>query len=193
MPLKNTKETFGAIAKFLHWIIAALIIANFVTEYFMHSLPVSDLKWWFYDLHKSLGITALGLIAFRIFWRLNNAPPHPITMQLWQQKASGFNHAALYLAMIIMPITGFIGSKAGGHKAMWFGMFDMPDLFGKNMDLNWWAEIIHTYTSKAIIVLVGVHVAAALFHHFIQKDEVLTRMLPFAKHRQPTSIQTRNA
>jgi len=151
MPLKNTNETFGAIAKFLHWIIATLIIVNFITEYFMHSLPVSDLKWWFYDLHKSLGVTALGLIAFRIFWRLSNAPPQGIAMPHWQKITSNLSHAALYLAMIIMPISGFIGSKAGGHKALWFGTFDMPDFFGKNMDLNWWAEIVHTYTSKSII------------------------------------------
>lgn len=98
MALKNTQETFGTIAKFLHWIIAGLIISNFITEYFMHSLPVSDLKWWFYDLHKSLGITALALIAFRVFWRLKTHHPLNCPCPIGSKK-----HRVLATAHFILP------------------------------------------------------------------------------------------
>ena len=77
-----------------------------------------------------------------------------------------------------MPVTGYLGSKAGGFKANWFGLYELPDLFGKAESLNFWTEWVHTIVFYAMAAVIGVHVAAALYHHAIRKDGVLKRMLP---------------
>lgn len=159
-----------------------MILGSYVTEYYMHSLPVSDTKWWFYDMHKSIGISILMVMVLRVIWRrMNDVPDLPPETSSTQKMLARLHHQVLYVALLLMPISGFIGSKAGGHKAMWFGFFDMPDFFGKIDPLNWWAEMFHTIVSYVILVLIAVHILAALQHHFILKDNVLRRMLPFGR------------
>jgi len=184
MRLRNTIASFGIVHQVLHWGLFGLIIAQFVTEYFMKSLPKGAEKWWYYDLHKSLGITVLMLVVVRLGWRFSNPVPRPPAgVPPWQRRTAALSHGLLYTLLFMMPVAGFIGSKAGGYKASWFGLFEMPDLFGKDDGINTIAEAIHTYGSYAIYAIVGVHVAAALYHHVVLKDDVLRRMLPFGTPR----------
>ncbi len=179
MALRNSRTTFGAVAKFLHWIMAALILSNYVFEQFMHRLAISPLKWLFYDLHKSVGLTVLLLWALRLAWRsFSPAPASPSTLPAVQRTIARASHVLLYVCMLVMPVSGFIGSKAGGFAASWFGIVEMPDLFGKNDAINFWAEAVHTFTAYGLLALVCVHASAALHHHFVRRDAVMARMLP---------------
>ena len=89
------------------------------------------------------------------------------------------NHWLLYVVLIIMPVTGYIGSKAGGFLVPWFWLFETPDWVGKNEDLNTIAENVHAVTAYVLLGLISLHVAAAFWHHIVRKDVVLRRMLPF--------------
>jgi cytochrome b561 len=177
--LFNSRERYGLVAIAFHWAFVIAIPVQFVIYLFMHNLPVSDTKWWFYDLHKSVGLTLFLAVLCRLGWRLlNPAPELPGTMPRWQQCAAKLSHGYLYLAMIGLPISGYIGSKAGGFKASWWGIYETPDLFGKNEALNYWAELVHAVAFYSLAAVVCLHVAAALSHHFKWRDLVLRRMLP---------------
>ena len=177
--VRNTSARFGWIAMILHWIFAVAFLGQFIIYLFMHNLEPSDLKWWFYDFHKSMGLTLLAVVTFRLIWRLTN--PQPTTVETdpaWKQMAAAISHRIFYAGMFLMPISGFIGSKAGGFKASWFGVFEAPDLFGKNDQINLIAEWTHTVTFYAMAVLITLHIAAAMHHHFSLKDQILRRMTP---------------
>jgi cytochrome b561 len=158
--------------------MALMIVANYVFEQFMHRLEVSPLKWQFYDLHKSVGLTVLFIVALRLAWRaFNPVPQMPQGVSPTQRLAARVSHAVLYVCMFAMPLSGFIGSKAGGFKASWFGLFEMPDLFGKDDAINWWAEAVHMVTAYVLAAMVVLHAAAAIYHHVALRDDVLRRML----------------
>jgi cytochrome b561 len=192
MPYTNSETHYGLIAQLLHWGVFVFFISQFVLALLMLNWPVSDLKWTFYDLHKSFGITLFFVALFRLFWRFSNTRPTlPAALPYWQRRAAGASHAMLYVCMVVMPISGYIGSKAGGYKANWFGLAELPDLFGKSEALNLWAEAVHRATFYLLVTLVVVHAAAALRHHYRLGDEVLVRMWPLAKRRRGPAIEDR--
>jgi len=182
MQLHNDNRRFGLIALILHWGVFVLFVAQYLLYQLMHNWPVSDLKWAFYDLHKSIGISLFFIALFRIFWRIANPmPAPPLGQSPWQRRAARFSHFGLYAAMFVMPVSGYIGSKAGGFSASWFGFVHLPDLFGKSDSLNYWAELVHTTTSYFALAVVSVHAGAACWHHFYRGDDVLVRMWPPAQ------------
>lgn len=122
--MRNTDTQFGSVAKCFHWSIVLLLLCSYTFEQFMHGLPDGALKWQFYDLHKSTGITILFVTFARLAWRsFNPAPALPVVMPTFQKRAARVSHIMLYVCVLIIPITGFIGSKAGGFKAYWFGVW----------------------------------------------------------------------
>ena len=128
MSLRNSSSTYGRLTKGLHWIVVLIVLLQFTTEYLMHSLPDGDTKWLFYDLHKSFGVTLLFVMLLRMVWRLYFPNPKPIPgLTPWQVGIARANHWLLYVVLIIMPVTGYIGSKAGGFLVPWFWLFETPD------------------------------------------------------------------
>ena len=177
--LRNDKNRYGLVSVTFHWAFVIAFLGQFIIYQLMHNLPVSETKWWFYDLHKSMGITLFAAVLCRLAWRLFcGTPDMPASLPKWQRRVAGASHAFLYLARFVMPISGYIGSKAGGYKASWFALYELPDLFGKNENLNFWAETVHTWTFYSLAAVIFIHASAALFHHFYWRDEVLRRMLP---------------
>ena len=125
--MRNTDTQFGSVAKCFHWSIVLLLLCSYTFEQFMHGLPDGALKWQFYDLHKSTGITILYVTFARLAWRsFNPAPALPEAMPTFQKRAARVSHIMLYACVLVMRITGFIGSKAGGLKAYWFGVWSWP-------------------------------------------------------------------
>ena len=179
MSLKNSVSQYGYLAKILHWLVVFLLIGSFSFEYAMHSLQPSTAKWWFYDLHKSLGVIVILVVIARLFWSIINPAPQPAAnIPDWQHSVARINHGLLYLCILIVPVSGFIGSISGGFKVPFFRLFEMPALVDENETVNRISEFVHQFVAEFLLVLITVHVAAALWHHFIRHDGVLLRMLP---------------
>lgn len=176
--IKNTQDTYGSVAKWMHWIIGILIIGMLALGIYMEDLPTNPLKHKLYGWHKQIGILILMLVSLRLVWRMLNVNPNlPPHMAAWEKFASKAVHYLLYILMFAMPLTGWIMSSAAGFPASFFGLFVMPDLVAPNEGLAEFLGETHEVLGYALIVLILGHAGAAIKHHFIDKDDVLRRML----------------
>ncbi|MEM7169388.1 MAG: cytochrome b [Pseudomonadota bacterium] len=177
--LFNTQERYGAVAITFHWFFVLAFAGQLIIYLWMYNLLIWNRKWWFYDQHKSMGLTFFLAVVCRLAWcLLNPKPVMPPTMTRGQILAARLSHGYLFFGMLVMPISGFLGSKAGGSEANWWGIYESPDLFSENVTLNFWAETVHTWTFYSIAVVVLLHATAALIHNFKWGDPTLHRMLP---------------
>lgn len=172
----NTSETrYSGGAILLHWLIAALLLANVVIAFTMEDAR------GLMPLHKSIGITVLLLTLVRIGWRLTHAaPPLPESLASWERTAARITHAGFYLLLLVMPLLGWAASSSGsrGTGAL-FGVipwFDLP--IAKSHELHEAMGEAHELAAYLTIALIVLHVAGALKHHFIDRDGTLSRMLP---------------
>jgi len=139
--------------------------------------PVSPARVRWINYHKWIGITILGLSVLRLLWRFWHRPPTlPESMQPWQRKASDWVHRALYLFFFIVPLAGWAYSSALGFPVVYLGLVRLPDLAPKHKALADVLIDVHATLAWTLATLVGLHVAAALKHHFIDKDGLLLRM-----------------
>ena len=176
--LKNTEDSYGAIAKLLHWIIALAIISLITVGFIMSSMEPAPDKYELYGMHKASGVIVLMLIILRLIWKFNNKavlPPTGFPKVLALAAAAG--HFMLYVFMFVMPISGLLMSYFGGHDVNVFGMFIIESSLEKNSSLAGLFHGVHTIGVWAFIAVIVMHVGAALYHHFIRKDNVLMRMI----------------
>lgn len=172
---------YGAIAQAFHWLIAALIFVMLGLGYYMEDLPLGTRKLELYQTHKSIGLTIAVLAALRLLWRLLNPPPPlPATIKPWERRAAGLVHRLLYLMLFVQPLVGFLQSNAVNFPVVWWGLVPLPPLIAPNEPLGETLIVVHVIGGNLLAILVIVHVAAALRHHFVLKDDVLRRMLPWA-------------
>ncbi|MBU1236772.1 MAG: cytochrome b [Gammaproteobacteria bacterium] len=163
----------------LHWLMAALILVLFAVGQYMTDLPLSPTKLQIYSWHKWGGVTAFLLVFFRVVWRTTHRPPPlPSTMPRWQQVAAHGGHAALYLLMFAIPLSGWLMSSAKGFQTVYLGVLPIPDLLAKNKEFGDVLKEVHETLNFLMIVIVAGHVAAALKHHFIDRDDILVRIAP---------------
>jgi cytochrome b561 len=182
MALRNTTRRWGAIAQTFHWVIVALIIAQVTLAEMADDLPNGMRKLKLLASHKSVGITILSLVILRLAWRwLNEHPPLPENLKRYEQALARFTHVALYVLLFAMPLSGWTMSSARGFPVSWFGFFQLPDLVPKSRPLYDALLTIHHSLAWVLFVVIGLHVAGALKHHFVHKDDVLRRMLPFTR------------
>jgi cytochrome b561 len=167
-------------AQALHWITAALIAAVVVIAWIMTSMARDNpIRGTYYQVHKALGITILALVALRLAWRaLNRAPPPPDHLARWEHNLSTATHVLLYALMLIMPLSGYIGSAAGGQRLSFFFLFDIPSILPQDKSLSQNAYTVHVACRAALYVLVTLHVLATAWHVAIRRDGTLDRMLP---------------
>lgn len=178
MIFKNTANQFGIIAKFFHWLMAIIMIGLVILGLYMTGLPVSLQKIKFYGWHKEFGLLILFLAMFRIVWRIGNITPLlPTTMPSWEKFIAHAVHWAFYFFMFALPITGWTMSSAAGLPPSFFGLFTMPSFVSPNHDLQKLLAEIHEWLAYGLIATFCGHVGAALKHHFINKDDILKRML----------------
>lgn len=170
---------YGAIAQAFHWLIAALIFVMLGLGYYMEDLPLDMRKLELYGLHKSIGITIAGLAVLRLLWRfLNPPPPLPTGMKPWERRLAGVVHALLYLMLLVQPLVGFLQSNAVNFPVVLWGVLPLPPLIGPDEPLGETLIGVHAIGGNLLAALVILHVAAALRHHLVLKDDVLRRMLP---------------
>ncbi len=179
--LKNTEETYGALSKFFHWVMAIIIIAMLLSSYWMMGLEPTPFKWSVYKLHKSLGVFLLIILIARFSWRLNNKTPKmPEGIPSSEALLASIFHNLLYFLMLAMPLSGYIMSTTGGHGVEFFGL-PLPSIVNVDKDLSKIARNGHTIISYLLYGFITLHILAACYHHYFRKNIVLTRMLPFQK------------
>lgn len=179
MQVRNDGQRYGALAQLFHWTIAALVVVMFAVGGYMTDLPLGPDKIEVYNLHKSLGVVILALMALRLIWRfVSPAPPLPAGMPGHERAAAAASHALLYLLILAQPTIGILHSNAANFPVVVFGLFTLPPLAGPSEALKAALETAHFWVAWAILGLVCIHVAAALRHHFLLKDDILRRMLP---------------
>lgn len=173
------KTTYTATAKALHWLMAALLFGLLALGFYMHDLPLSPEKLQFYSWHKWAGVTAFLLVLIRLSWRVTHRPPAlPASMPPIMQLAAHAGHLLLYVLMIAIPLSGWLMSSAKGFQTVWFGVLPIPDLIGKDKELGYLLALVHKGLNLSFLAVLFGHIAAALKHHFIDKDDILIRMLP---------------
>ena len=185
MGLRNTKDSWGSVAKFLHWFIALLILGMIILGVVMGYFP-KPFRYTLYTIHKSIGLIVLMLIVARLIWRLlNPTPALPTTLPRWQKGAAHASHGLLYLCLLGMPLSGWMMSTAGGHglNFWWLINLKMP-FIPISKSLAGAAKDAHTTLAWALGVLIVAHIIGAFYHHIKLKDNVLKRMAPcgHAKH-----------
>jgi cytochrome b561 len=181
MPLRNTAENYGSLARFLHWTIVILIIVQFFLAESADELPNGLEKLQWLTRHKSLGMLVLLLAVVRILWKVaNKGLPTPAGTGMIR-KAAAAGHGLLYLLILLQPISGWAMSSAANFPVTFFGWFQFPALVAENHDLHEALEEVHEVLFYALVAVAALHVAAALYHHFFLKDDVLRRMMPFGK------------
>lgn len=164
----------------LHWLIAFLILAAFPLGLYMSDLTLSPLKLKLESYHKWIGVTVFLLAAARLAWRATHTPPPlPATMPAWERYAAHGLHHLLYVLLFAIPLSGWLMSSAKGFQVVYLGVLPLPDLVGKDKALGNVLREVHELLNFGMLGLVIGHVGAALKHQFIDRDDILARMLPF--------------
>jgi cytochrome b561 len=171
--------SYTKTAKALHWLMAILLFGLLALGFYMHDLPLSPDKLKLYSWHKWAGVTAFLLLGFRLLWRVTHRPPAlPDSMPKIMQFAAHAGHLMLYLLMIAIPLSGWLMSSAKGFQTVYFGVLPLPDLLDKNKEVGDLLALVHKSLNLLFVAVLAGHIGAALKHHFIDKDDILTRMLP---------------
>ncbi|MHC1480257.1 cytochrome b [Frateuria aurantia] len=180
--LSNTQR-WGAVARIFHWVMALAIIVNGVWGLLMVAMAPSMSKIQVFALHKSIGLTVLALGLLRLAWRLFDHHPAAEPAPRWQQLAATLTHAGLYGLILAIPLSGWWFNSASGYPLQWFKRFNLPALGARNTDLAATAKNVHEYLFWLLVLVLVLHVGAALKHHYLDRDNTLLRMLPFARRK----------
>lgn len=172
---------YSGVAVAFHWLLALAIVGAFGVGLYMTGLSMSPTRLKLYNWHKWAGVTILALSAARLLWRLSHRPPAlpaavVAAMPAWQRAAHHGTHALLYLLFFAVPLVGWAYSSAAGFPIVWFGVLPLPDFVPADKALAEAIKLWHGWLAYALAALVVLHVAAALKHHFIDRDGLLARM-----------------
>ncbi len=173
-----TTERYSGTAIALHWLLALAILGAFIVGVYMSDLPVSPQRLKLYNWHKWAGICILALSALRLLWRLTHRPPADVAMPAWQRQSAHAVHILLYLLFFAVPLAGWAYSSAAGFPVVVFGVLPLPDFVAPSKELAEAIKPLHKILAFTMAALVLAHVAAALKHHFVDGDGLLSRMRP---------------
>jgi cytochrome b561 len=191
MALKNTSKSYGSIAKWLHWGTAVLFLASYIAVYYRHWFTEEKTpeNWTAIQLHLSIGITIAVIVALRLIWKVTSQSPALEPGTRLEHLAAKLGHYALYVVMIVMPLTGYLGT---GVNTEYFFMFDIPKFESTHLynvfvteglgitfkEFEKPLDFVHKNIGGAWLVwlLILGHVTAALYHHFVKKDQTLRKI-----------------
>ena len=171
-------DRYSPVAIAFHWLLAIAIIGSFCVGLYMADLPMSPARLKLFNWHKWAGITILALSALRLLWRLTHRPPADVPMPPWQRRAAHVTHIVLYGLFFLVPLSGWAYTSSTGFPVVVFGLIPLPDFVPVDKAL---AEILksrHHMLAFALAFVVLLHIAAALKHHFLDRDGLLLRMWP---------------
>jgi cytochrome b561 len=180
MPVRNSTRSWGSLSKALHWIIVLLIINQWVIGMRADALPLGVAKLQALAWHKSFGITILALAVVRLVWRwMNPVPDLSAETRPWERVLAKISHVLLYGLIFALPLTGWLMSSAKNYPVSWFGLVQLPDLVAPSEALFQQMRSLHHTLFAVLVAVAALHIAGALKHHFIDRNDVLKRMLPF--------------
>ena len=182
--MAEPRNRYSTVSLVLHWLIATLVVAQ-VALISAHDATEGPLSREFVNLHKSVGLSILVLTLARLGWRIANpAIPLPQEMPRWQKLLARTNHVLFYVLLLAMPLVGWAASSAAGRDIVWFGLFNWPLLpIGGGREMAGNLMDVHETAAKLLIFLVVLHVIGALKHQFVDRDNVLHRMIPLIPRR----------
>ncbi len=185
MQWRNTATRYGVIAQLFHWVIVGLIISQYTLASIFEDMPLGLEKIAWIVRHKELGMLVLVLAVMRLLWRVFNTPPAlPAGMPGLARSIAQLTHWLLYALIILIPVSGWLMSSFAKIPVDFFGWFHFPDLVDPNKAMVKTSKTVHEALGTALLVVVILHLLAALKHHFKDKDDVLLRMLPsFGRQR----------
>ena len=169
---------YTGMAMALHWLLAVLIAGNMALGLYMTDLGFSMTRLKLYNWHKWAGAVILALSALRLLWRLTHQPPEELPMPGWQRRAAQGTHGLLYLLFFAVPLAGWAYSSSSGFPVVVFGVLPLPDWVPVDRELASALKLLHKVLALGLAALVGLHIVAALKHHFMDRDGLLRRMLP---------------
>lgn len=174
---------YTPLAIALHWLLGLAIVGMFAVGLYMTDLPFSPQRLKLYNWHKWAGVTVLTLSVLRLLWRFTHRPPAlpariAQAMPTWQTRVHHATHGLMYALFFAVPLMGWAYSSAAGFPIVWFGQIALPDLLPVNKELAELIKPLHKLLALALVGLAGLHIAAALKHQFIDRDGLVSRMLP---------------
>jgi cytochrome b561 len=182
MSISENALGYTGTAKALHWTIVTLLIVQFVLSWTMPEIHRDTKPETLINLHLSFGALTLGVAIVRLTWRATHAEPPPEDgLPPWQLQSARVMHWLLYGLLFVLPILGWINASYRGFAVSVFGLFELPKLVATRAPgFGWTGDVHGLLANYLMLTLVGLHVAAGLYHYFIRRDRVLQRMLPGA-------------
>jgi cytochrome b561 len=173
-------DGYTLVAKLLHWLVVALLLAQFVLAWMMPHIGRNTQPNATISLHLSFGAVILAVVIVRLAWRWTHPePPSPAGLPPWQVRSARLVHGALYLLLLVTPVLGWMNASWRGFDVSLFGLARLPRLMAPRASGFGWTGDIHVNLSwYFLLAFIGVHVAAALYHALVRRDGVLSRMLP---------------
>ena len=172
-------SAYHPVSKLFHWLIVVMLAIEFIVGLLLHDMRRSITPATLMSFHMSFGMLILAVMALRLLWRfVYPAPSHEPGMTRWQELASSWTHYLLYLSVILLPLTGWLLASAFGWSVTIFSLFTLPSIIAPHIVTQRLALYAHVLTAAGVLALIGLHMLAVLYHHFIRKDKVLHRMLP---------------
>jgi len=178
--IRNTTSSWGSVARAFHWIIGLTILCMLAYGWWMNHIPARPDRFFYRNIHADVGYILLTLMILRVIWRaINPRPALPTEMPRWQRVAAAISHGALYLVTFVVIGLGWAhsGARPQGDYGSFFGLFQVPQFTSPDKAAADAYEDRHIFFAYVLLALIVIHLAAAIWHHFIRRDRIAARMV----------------
>jgi cytochrome b561 len=178
----------------MHWAIAAAVVGLVALGWWMQTIPKQPVGFRAdaYNLHKSIGLAALLLMAARLAWRASHRPPELPPLPVWQARAALGVHLSLYALMFIAALSGYLGSATSGYPVKFFGWV-LPSWAGTHDEVKEACSLVHLVSNWLLMAVIGAHVAATAYHQWILRDDLFWRMWPVGARQRRRAVEASGA
>ena len=185
----ETETHYTPVAKVLHWTVVILLTTEFLTAWIMPEIRGNQSPEFLLNIHMSFGLAIIILLAIRFLWGIRHpAPELSESIPKWQRKLAGLVQRTIYALLVLVPVFGWAWASSSGWDANVFGLFTLPPIISAGSAWGGVASSLHEGLATILLILVGVHVGASLYHFLVVKDQVMQKMLPKKFFKQSQSL-----